>query len=110
MRNRTPRPDRLAGELLVLEAMRGDLAAFEQLVALWQQRLWQHAFALAAWSFLSADDTASTKSLILYAVVFLFGAQAVGTSKFFLFTSQQSFSLQKALLRAQMTWGGSRSD
>tara|TARA_R110002126_G_scaffold4409_19_gene23236 strand:+ start:6806 stop:7174 length:369 start_codon:yes stop_codon:yes gene_type:complete len=58
----------------------------------------------SAWRFLRADEAASTKSLILYATVFLFGAQAVGTSKFFLFTSQQSFSLQKALLRAQLTW------
>tara|TARA_R110002126_G_scaffold4409_19_gene23235 strand:+ start:6246 stop:6809 length:564 start_codon:yes stop_codon:yes gene_type:complete len=45
---RTPssRPDRLVGDLLVLEAMRGDRAAFEQLVAHWQERLWQHAYGL----------------------------------------------------------------
>ncbi len=52
---RTPssRPDRLVGDLLVLEAMRGDRAAFEQLVAHWQERLWQHAYGLTR-----RDDTA----------------------------------------------------
>lgn len=57
----------------------------------------------AAWSFFSSDD-ASAKSLILYATLFLFASQAIGWAKMFLFSTQQSFSLQKELRRAQLTW------
>ncbi len=44
----------LTNELLVLRCQEGDLAAFEQLVERWQERLWRHAWRLtgdeeAAW-------------------------------------------------------------
>jgi hypothetical protein len=58
----------------------------------------------AAWGFLAADEGASTKRLILYATLFLFAGQGVGWSKMFLFTTQQSFSIQKELRRARIAW------
>ena len=46
--------ERIADELLVLRCQEGDIAAFEQLVERWQERLWRHAWRLtgdenAAW-------------------------------------------------------------
>jgi RNA polymerase sigma-70 factor, ECF subfamily len=46
--------ERLTDELLVLRCQEGDIAAFEELVERWQQRLWRHAWRLtgdenAAW-------------------------------------------------------------
>ncbi len=45
---------KIADELLVIRCQEGDVAAFEQLVARWQERLWRHAWRLtededAAW-------------------------------------------------------------
>lgn len=44
----------ITNELLVLRCQEGDIAAFEQLVGCWQERLWRHAWRLtgdedAAW-------------------------------------------------------------
>lgn len=44
----------ITNELLVLRCQEGDIVAFEQLVACWQERLWRHAWRLtgdkdAAW-------------------------------------------------------------
>ena len=46
--------ERITNELLVLRCQEGDVAAFEQLVERWQERLWRHAWRLtgdenAAW-------------------------------------------------------------
>jgi RNA polymerase sigma-70 factor (ECF subfamily) len=46
--------ERIADQLLVLRCQEGDIAAFEQLVNRWQERLWRHAWRLtgdenAAW-------------------------------------------------------------
>ena len=46
--------ERIENELLVLRCQEGDVAAFEQLVNRWQERLWRHAWRLtgeenAAW-------------------------------------------------------------
>ena len=35
---------RLIDELLVLRCQEGELAAFEELVGRWQERLWRHAW------------------------------------------------------------------
>jgi len=45
--------ERIADELLVLRSQEGDLAAFEELVGRWQQRLWRHA-----WRLLGREDMA----------------------------------------------------
>jgi RNA polymerase sigma-70 factor, ECF subfamily len=49
--------DRITNELLVLRCQEGDVAAFEELVERWQERLWRHAWRLtgdenAAWDVL----------------------------------------------------------
>jgi RNA polymerase sigma-70 factor, ECF subfamily len=49
--------ERITDEWLVLRCQEGDVAAFEQLVDRWQQRLWRHAWRLtgdenAAWDVL----------------------------------------------------------
>jgi len=49
--------ERITDELLVLRCQEGDAAAFDQLVARWQERLWRHAWRLtgsedAAWDVL----------------------------------------------------------
>jgi RNA polymerase sigma factor (sigma-70 family) len=48
------REDRINDELLVLRCQEGSVAAFDELVGRWQERLWRHAWRLtgdenAAW-------------------------------------------------------------
>jgi RNA polymerase sigma-70 factor, ECF subfamily len=49
--------ERLEHELLVLRCQEGDVAAFEQLVERWQERLWRHAWRL------TGDDDAAWDAL-----------------------------------------------
>lgn len=51
------RRERITDELLVLRCQEGDVAAFDELVGRWQERLWRHAWRLtgsqhAAWDVL----------------------------------------------------------
>ncbi|HUT90820.1 MAG TPA: sigma-70 family RNA polymerase sigma factor [Thermoguttaceae bacterium] len=47
------RRTRIEDELLVLRSQEGDVAAFDQLVGRWQERLWRHA-----WRLLGDEDAA----------------------------------------------------
>jgi RNA polymerase sigma-70 factor (ECF subfamily) len=53
MKTMEERSSRIADEWLVLQSQDGDVRAFEQLVARWQDRLWRHARRLVR------DDTAA---------------------------------------------------
>ena len=92
------------------EALEASIRKFEQRDRVLRLMVWFGVTFMtgvcvwAAWSFLGAEPDASSRSLILYATVFLFAGQAVGWSKMFLFSTQQSFSLQKELKRAQLMW------
>jgi RNA polymerase sigma-70 factor, ECF subfamily len=60
--------ERLENELLVLRCQEGDVAAFEQLVNRWQERLWRHAWRLtgdesAAWDALQDAWIAVSRGL-----------------------------------------------
>lgn len=59
--------------------------------------------ALAAWAGWKFASESSTKMLILYATVFLWGMQGVGWAKMFLFSTQKSLSMLKELKRVQLT-------
>jgi hypothetical protein len=95
-----PAPGRAALE----EAIRG-FARRERLV---RGLMWfavAAAAALCAWSawrFLAAGDDAGPKRLLLYATLFLFGGQAIGWAKMFLFTNQQNLAIQTELKRVQL--------
>lgn len=56
----------------------------------------------AAWSFFAAAPETSTKKLILYAVLFLWGSEGIGWSKMFLFSTQKSLGVMKELKRVQL--------
>jgi hypothetical protein len=58
--------------------------------------------AWAAWHFLTAGPDAGVRRLLLDAVLFLFGGQAIGWAKMFLFTSQQNLAIQTELKRVQL--------
>ena len=51
---------------------------------------------------LLADDSTSTRVLIIWAVIFLWGMSGVGTVKFWLFLMQNNVSIQKELKRMQI--------
>ncbi len=51
---------------------------------------------------LLADDSTSTRVLIVWAVLFLWGMSGVGTVKFWLFLMQNNVSIQKELKRLQI--------
>jgi RNA polymerase sigma factor (sigma-70 family) len=60
--------ERLTDELLVLRCQEGDVAAFEELVERWQERLWRHAWRLtgdenAAWDALQETWIGITRGL-----------------------------------------------
>lgn len=58
--------------------------------------------AWAAWSFWRAGSEASTRELLLYAVLFLWGSQGVGWAKMLLLTTQKHLSILKELKRVQL--------
>ena len=64
----------------------------------------------AAWQFWASDPDASAKSLILYAVIFLWGCQGIGWAKMFLFSSQLGFSLMKELKRLRLETHANSAD
>jgi RNA polymerase sigma-70 factor, ECF subfamily len=60
--------ERVENEILVLRCQEGDIAAFEQLVKRWQERLWRHAWRLtgdenAAWDALQEAWIAISRGL-----------------------------------------------
>lgn len=61
-------------------------------------------FLWAAWSFWQAGSEASTKQLILYASVALWGMIGIGSGKLFLLHMQTHISLMKELKRMQLTF------
>ena len=90
------------------EALEASIAKFEGRDRTLRIMLWFNVALMTGvcvWAvrgFFLADEGA-TRDLVLYATVFLFGSQAIGWAKMFLFTTQQSLSLRKELKRAQLT-------
>jgi len=58
--------------------------------------------AWAAWDFIASGEEAGVRRLLLDAVLFLFGAQAIGWAKMFLFHSQQNLAIQTELKRVEL--------
>jgi len=56
----------------------------------------------SAWKFLTSDEEASTKQLILYAVLFLWSSTCIGWAKMFLLNTQKHLSILKELKRVQL--------
>ncbi len=90
------------------EALEASIRKFEQRDRTLRRMLWFAVLFMsvlcywAGWRLLTAEPEVSTKSLIVYATLFLFATQAIGWAKLFLFSTQQSLSLQKELKRTQL--------
>jgi hypothetical protein len=59
-------------------------------------------FFFAGWKFLSAGEDASTKELVLWATLFLWGNAGVAFGKMYLFTTLSDIGLMKELKRTQL--------